>query len=176
MIIGDKSTDTDADAEADEGRCHNGACSWPDVDNCWVVLRHVDNLRVGGLNDVYGLTRGLLHLNLLLLIAAQSSRRVGLRAQALDGGGDFGLIGRNRLPDRRVVIDVLRHHLEHGRKGDQRDECRVKSLRLGTIGERSAGEALVIDEPVVDVENLLGISGGRRDLSEERVRIERDGS
>jgi hypothetical protein len=157
MVIGDKSADTDAYTEGDQRCCDNGARSWPDVDDRWIVLRHVDNLWVGGLNDICGLTGGLLHLDLLLLIAAQGSRRIGLRAQPLDGRCDFGLIGGNRLPDRCVVIDVLRHHFEHRRKRDQRDECRVKSLCLGTIGESSASEALVVDEPVVDVENFLGI-------------------
>lgn len=94
----------------------------------------------------------------------------------MDGSSNVGLIGGDRLSDGRVVVNVLRHHLEHGRKRDQRNKCRVKSLCLSAIGERSAGETLVVYKPVVDVENLLGIGGGRRDLGEERVRIERDGS
>jgi hypothetical protein len=117
MIVDEKCSDTDAYAEADERGCHDAA-GWSDIDDGWVVLRHVDNLRIGGLNFVYGLAGGLLDINLLLRIAAQGSGGVGLRAETLNGRGYFGLIGCDCLTDCRVVVDVLGHHLEHCRKGD----------------------------------------------------------
>jgi hypothetical protein len=117
MIVDEESSDADAYAEADERRCHNTA-GRPDIDFGWVVLRHVDNLRIGRLNFVYGLAGGLLDINLLLRIAAQGSGGIGLRAKTLNGRGYLGLVGCDCLTDCRVVIDVLGHHLEHCRKGD----------------------------------------------------------
>jgi hypothetical protein len=60
----------------------------------------------------------LLHINLLLRIAAQGSRGIGLRAETLDGRCYFGLIGCDGLADCSVVVDVFGHHLEHSWKGD----------------------------------------------------------
>jgi hypothetical protein len=117
MIVDEERSDADADTKADERCCHNST-SRSDIDDGWVVLRHIDNLRIGWLNRVYGLTGGLLDIDLLLRVAAQSSRGVGLRAETLDGGGYFGLIGCDCLTDCCVVIDVFRHHLEHCWKGD----------------------------------------------------------
>lgn len=143
-VINQQSPYADADSEADERRRHNGTRTWSSVDHRRVILGYVNDLWVYGLNGVYGLTIGLLHINLLLLVAAQGARSIGLRAQPLDRGGYLGLIGRDRLSNRGVVVDVLCHHLQHSREGDQRNKCRIESLLLGGIGERGTGEALVI--------------------------------
>jgi hypothetical protein len=117
MVVDEECSDAYAYTKADERRCHDAA-GWSDVDDGWVVLRHIDNLRIGRLNGVDRLTGGLLDVNLLLRIAAQGSRGVGLRAETLDGRGYLGLIGCDGLTDCRVVVDVFGHHLEHGGKGD----------------------------------------------------------
>jgi hypothetical protein len=57
-----------AEAKSDERRGSDAAT--PRVDHSWVVLRHVNDLRIGGLNGVDGLARVLLHIHLLLLVAA----------------------------------------------------------------------------------------------------------
>lgn len=81
-------------------------------------MRDVDDLRLGRLNDVDGLTGDLLDLDGLLLVGAEGSCGVGLAAEALDGCGDFLLVGRHRLADCGVVVDVVRHHLKDGGEGD----------------------------------------------------------
>jgi hypothetical protein len=83
-VADQQSPDADANPEGDERCRHDGAGTWSDIDDSGVILRHVDNLRVGGLNRVYGLTRFLLYLNLLLRSAAQGSRGIGLRTETLD--------------------------------------------------------------------------------------------
>jgi hypothetical protein len=117
MVVDEKGSDADAYTEADERGRHD-APGWSDIDDGWVVLRHINYLRIGGLNRVYGLTRGLLDINLLLRVAAQGSGGVGLRAETLDGRSYFRLIGCDSLTDCGVVVDMFGHHLEHCRKGD----------------------------------------------------------
>jgi hypothetical protein len=174
LVARNQGSDSDTGSEGDEGRGHNGARTWRSVDHGRVVLRHIDYLRIRRLNDIDGLACDLLHLNLLLLIAAQRSCGIGLGAQTLDGSSYFRLIGCHSLPNGGVVVDVVRHHLEHGREGDQSDEGRIEPLLLGGIGERGAGEVRVLRKPVGDVQNLLGVGGSRCDLGQERVGIECD--
>jgi hypothetical protein len=138
-------------------------------------LRDVDDLRIGGLNDVDGLTGDLLNLNRLLLIGAECTCGIGLTAQALDGGSDFCLVGRHRLADGGVVVDVVGHHLKHGGEGDQSEECGIEPLLLRSVCDSGAGQARVLREPVGDVENFLWVCGGGCNLREECVGIERDG-
>ena len=73
LIVGDEESDTDADSEGDERGRDDGAGTGGDVDDGGVVLRDVDDLRLGGLNDVDGLIGDLLYFNLLLLVGAEGS-------------------------------------------------------------------------------------------------------
>jgi hypothetical protein len=52
---------------------------------------------------------------------------------------------------------VLRHHLQHLRKIHQRNERRIESLLLCRVGERRAGQPLIVLQPVIDIQNLLRI-------------------
>ena len=170
MVIGYQESDADAYSEGDERGCDDGAGAGGDVDDGGVVLRDVDDLRIGRLNDVDGLIGDLLHLNLLLLVGAEGSCGIGLAAQALDGSGHLGLVGRHRLANGGVVVDVVRHHLEHGGEGDEREEGRIEPLFLCGVGESGAGEVRVLREPVGDVEDFLWVGGGRCDLREQLSR------
>jgi hypothetical protein len=84
------------------------------------------------------LTSGLLHFHFLLLIAAQRASFVCLRPQPLNRGCNRFLIRQKRVPDRGIIVDVLRHHLQHLRKIHQRDECRIESLLLRCVGQFGA--------------------------------------
>jgi hypothetical protein len=117
LVVGDEESDADAYSEGDERGCYDGAGAGCDVDDGGVVLRDIDDLWLGGLNDVDGLIGDLLDFNLLLLVGAEGSGGVGLAAQALDGCGDFCLVGRHGLADGGVIVDVVGHHLKHGREG-----------------------------------------------------------
>jgi hypothetical protein len=134
-------------------------------------LRYIDHLRISGLNNIDRLTGGLLHLDLLLFIASQRSCSIRLRAQTLDRSGHPDLVGSHSLSNRRVVVDVIRHHLQHGRESDQSKKGRIVPLLLRGIGKLRAGEARVFREPVGNVENLLRVGGSRRNLGEQRVGI-----
>jgi hypothetical protein len=78
------------------------------------------------------------------------------------------------LADRRVVVHIFRHHLEDLREIGQRDKCRIESLRLRRIGERGASQVGISLQPIVHIQNFLGIRGGRGDLRQQRIRIKSD--
>jgi hypothetical protein len=69
---------------------------------------------------------------------------------------------------------MLRHHLQHLREIHQRDKCRIESLLLRGIRERSASQAGVLLQPVVDVQDFLRVGGRGCDLSQQGVRIKSD--
>jgi hypothetical protein len=54
------------------------------------------------------------------------------------------LIRRKGLPDRGVIVNVLRHHIQHLRKTGQRDESRIESLFFCCVGERRSFKAWVL--------------------------------
>lgn len=174
MVVGEEETDADARSEGDERGCYDGAGARRDVDDGGVVLGDVDDLWVGGLNDVDGLIRDLLDLDGLFVVGAERSGGVGLTAQTLDGGSDLCLVSGHGLADGGVVVDVVGHHLEDGGEGDESKEGGIEAPFFGGVGECGAGEFGILGEPVGDVEDLLGISGGGCDLGEQRVGIERN--
>jgi hypothetical protein len=110
------------------------------------------------------------------LIALQISGRISLRPQTLNRIRHRLLIGRHRLPDRRKVVDVIRHHLQHIRERHQRNKRRIVSLLLRGIGQGRPSKARILRQPIRDVEDLLRISRSRRNLRQQRIRIERNRS
>ncbi len=128
----------DANPERDQPRVQAA----PRIHHGGVILRHVHHLRIHRLDHVDGLTAVLLHLDLLLRSAAQGARCVGLRPQPLDRRRHLILIRRNRGPDGRIVINVLRHHRDHIRKPGQSYKRRIETLLLGSSGQLR--ECLVI--------------------------------
>lgn len=101
-------------------------------------MRHIDDLRIRRLNHVDGLARRLLHLNGLLRVAAQRPSGVGLRAKPLNRVGHGALITGEGFADGGIIVNVLRHHLEHLREVHQGNEGGVESLLLRGVGQRRA--------------------------------------
>jgi hypothetical protein len=115
----------------------------------------------------------LLHLNLLLRRAAQRSRLVGLRTQPLNRRRYLRLIRRDSGSNRSVVVDILGHHLDHRRKVGESNKRRVEILLLRRIRQRRSAQGFIQRQPVIDIQNLLRIRRSRRNLRQQRVRIER---
>jgi len=80
------------------------------------------------------------------------------------------------LPDRSVIVDILRHHIQHLRKARQRDKRRIESLFLRRIGELSTRQPRVLLQPVIDIQDFLRIRRRGSDLRQQRIRVERDRS
>ena len=171
MIVDEQGADADAHSKGDERRRARA-----DIYDCRVVDGNINNLGIHGLNYIKGLAPILLQLNLLLLGGAQRTGAVGLIAQALDGSGDGSLIGLKCLADGGVVVDILRHHLEHFGEIHQRNKRWIEPLLLRGIGQGYAGESGILRQPIVDIQNFLRVGGGGGDLRKQRVGIESDGS
>jgi hypothetical protein len=92
----------------------------------------------------------------------------------LDRRRHLSLIGGDRRANGGIVVNVLRHHLDHLGKAGQRNKCRIKPLLLGSSGQLGFGEVVVLRQPVVDVQNLLRIGGGGGDLRQQSIRVESD--
>jgi hypothetical protein len=122
------------------------------------------------------LTRRLLHFHLLLGITLQRPGRVSLGTQSLNRCCDCCLIRRKRLPDGGVIVDVLRHHVQHLRKICQRDKCRIEPLFLRCIGKLRAAKPGVLLQPVIRVQNFLGVGRSGCNLRQQGIRVKCDRS
>ena len=173
-VVSNPGAERDPGSEGHERGRHDGARAGLHVHDLRVVHRDVDHLRVGRYHRDRLNATLILHLNVLVLVALQRARRVRLLAQALDGIHHRRLIRREGAADGGVAVDVLRHHAQNLREVDQRDERRIKSLRLCRIGARLTAQTGVLLQPGVGVEDLLRIGRGRTDLCHQGVRIQRD--
>lgn len=132
-------------------------------------------MRICRLDDVDRLTRGgLLHFYLILVVAAQRARGIGLRSQPLNRSRNRRLVRCKRIADSGVIVNVLRHHGYDLRKIYQRYERWIESGRLCGVGERGAAEIGILLQPVIHIENFLWIGAGRGDLCEKRIGIKGD--
>jgi len=86
------------------------------------------------------------------------------------------LIGRKGLPDRGIIVNVLRHHIQHLRKTGQRDKRRIESLFLCCVGERRSFEVRILLQPVIHIDNFLWIGRCGCDLSQQRIGVKRNRS
>ena len=117
---------------------HGGVSDgWLGIDHLRVVLRDVDDLRIGWLDDDHLFTaRRRLGLDLLLLVALQRPDGLRLLPELLNGRKDRRLVLGERLPQHHGPRDLLGHHRDHLRKDCQRHEtgieprfhCRVLQL------------------------------------------------
>jgi hypothetical protein len=173
-IVNQQRSNAYSHAETDQRSHDHRIRTGRDVDHRRIVLRHINHLRIGRLNYIDCLACGLLHQHLLLCRASQRSRRICLVPEPLNRGGDRSLVSRKRLADGGIVINVLRHHLQHLRKIHQRDKCRIESLLLCRVGQCSARKPQVVLKPILDIQNFLRIRRGGGDLGKQGVRVKCD--
>ncbi len=176
MVRNEQSANPDPHSESDH-RCRNDAAGGrPNVNCGGVILRHIDDLRIRRLNYIHSLACRLLHLDRLLRIAAKRTSGIGLSPQSLNRLRHSSLISRERLSDGGVIVDVLRHHLQHLREIHQGDKCRIESLTLSRIGQRGARQTRVLLQPGIHIQDFLRICRGRSDLRQQRIWIKSDRS
>jgi hypothetical protein len=174
-VINQQRANPNANSETDQ-RSGNDSARGTNVNHRRIVNRNINHLWIHGLNYVNRLTGGLLHVHLELRIRAQRAGSICLGAQSLNRVGDGRLVSGKCDADGSVIVDVLRHHGDDLREIHQRDERRIESRCLRSIGQRGAGEVGILDQPIINVENFLRIRAGGGDLSQQRIGIERHGS
>jgi hypothetical protein len=170
IIGGYQPSDSDSDSERDKrrGRSNGGA----HVHHRGVVHRHIHHLRIRRLNHIDSRPPCLLDLHLLLLRALQVSGVIGLAPQPLDGRGNRPRISCKCLANRGVVVNIVGHHRNHPGEIAQGQKCRIEALLLRRVSQCLAGQAGVRGKPVAEVQNLLRIYRGGRNLRQQRVRIQ----
>jgi len=84
------------------------------------------------------------------------------------------LIGLKCRANCSVIIDVIGHRVEYGWEGHEGYEGWIKALLLSRVGQSGSGKIAVLLHPIIGIDNLLRVSGGRANLREQGVRIERD--
>ena len=77
-IVDQQRPNRDPRSESDQRRYDNSSWVGFDVNHGGIVDRHINHLRVGGLDDIDGLPRRLLHFHLLLGSTVQRPSRIGL--------------------------------------------------------------------------------------------------
>jgi hypothetical protein len=147
------------------------------IDNLRVVLRDVDDLRVGRLDHDHllaGRRRG--RLDLLLRAGLERTFGVRILPQALDAVEHRRAIRRERRAEARGPVQLLGHELHDGRKQRHRDEVRFEALDGRRILQLGALQRSVRSEPRVQRDDLGRLGGTEEHLRQQLIRIQRDGS
>src|SRR6516165_5112452 len=139
------------------------------VNNRGVVLRHIHNLRIRGLNN-NGLWRLLHHGELCAGLEIALCFR--LRAKRLNGCHHFGLLVVISLSERRSPGEILRHVIEHGGKFCECLNAGVPRLLVDGLHQRATGQTLVLFEPVVSDGDLVREGRRGQNLGHERIWIQ----
>jgi hypothetical protein len=92
-----------------------------------LILRNINHLRIRRLHHHDLRAAVLLHRNRLVLIAIKHTIRIGLLPQHLYRRHHRLLIRLERRPQRRIVVYVRRHHVQHLGESHQRNESRVEA-------------------------------------------------
>ncbi len=130
-----------------------------------VVLRDVDHLRIGRLDDD-GL---LLDLHHLLVVGLEVARRLRLAAKGLNRLDHGALVGDDRLAEGTRPVEVGAHLLHHVGIVEQRFDRVVPLFVDGKLG---IGLPLV--EIAIRLNELQRIGRRRQDDRDQIVRIKRD--
>ena len=151
-----------------------GGC---DVDRLRVVLRDVDDLRVGRLDDDHLLAarRGL-RLDFLLRRGLQGPGIARLRSQPLDAREHRRPVRGERLTEPGRPIQLARHLVHDLRKQGQRHEARLEVVLQGGVLQLGAFQRRVALQELVERRHAGRIRRAQQHLREELVRIEGDRS
>src|SRR6266404_4566573 len=135
-----------------------------------IVGRHVNRFRISRLNN----DCVSLRCYVLLFIAAQMSGVLSVSAHLLNSIGHVLRVVGVGLAQRRTPRQILVHVLEHGRKLRQRLYARIPILFVYFFGQVFAFEVRMPLHPPIRLNDLRWIRRSRKNLSNERIRIQRN--
>src|SRR5262245_13653155 len=119
------------------------------VNDRGIVVGHIDRIRRRWLDGDDLLVLLLADHDLLFLGRCQLVVRLSLRAQALHGIHDIGLLGQHRIAELLRPIELRAHHVEDGRRRRQRFQAVVPGLLVDRGLELISLEILVLGRPPV---------------------------
>ena len=96
------------------------------------------------------------------------------RAQPLDRVHHVGLLRQHRIAELLRPVELVAHHAQHGRHGDERLHAGVPALLVQRRLQLVAGQSLVGARPAIGLHHLERIGRGHQDFGKQGVRIERD--
>ncbi len=99
---------------------------------------------------------------------------MGLLAHALHRIHHVVLLREKCIAKVGGPLDVFRQELDNIGQGSQSLDARVPVLLLYGIGQLFLIHALVLGQPLLQLNDLEGIGGGHQHLAEQRIGIERD--
>ena len=139
-----------------------------------IVVRHIDRFRIRRLNDDDLLAALGFLRNLLLLGRCQLFVRICLGAQTLDTVHYIGLLREHGVAELLRPVELVAHHVEHRRRGDERSHAFIPSLLIDGGFQGVVLEALVFLQPAAGLYDLERIGRRHHHLSEQIVRVKRD--
>src|SRR6267378_4112083 len=141
------------------------------VNQPWIVGGHVDDVGARRLDH----DRLALRDDFFLRGRLEVARLLSALAHRLDGVEHVLLLVHVRVAQRRRPGEVLVHVSQH--RGKLRDclDAGIPGLLIDSLGKLLALQIGVLLHPTLRFHDLNRIRGGREDLRNQRVRIERDG-
>ena len=139
-----------------------------------LIIRHVNRVWHGGLDDDDLLALLLSDRDLLLLGRGQLVVGLCLGPQALDRIHNIRLLRKDGVTQLLRPVELFAHHRQHRRRRDQRLDALVPALLVDLGLQRVALERLVRGRPAVRLHHLQRISRRHQNFGEQRIRIERD--
>ena len=144
------------------------------IDNGRIVVRHIDRIGLGRLNDDDLLALLLFLCDLLLLGRRQLVVGIGLRAQPLDGVHHVRLLGQDRVAELLRPVKLRAHHCEDIRRGNQRFHAVIPRLLVHRGLQFITFEVLVFLHPAIGLHDLQRIGRCHQDQGQQSIRIQRD--
>ena len=144
------------------------------VDNAGIVIRHIDRVRLRGLDcdDLPSIL--LLRHDRLLRGRDELVVRLRLQTKPLDCIHDVGLLGENRVAKLLGPVELIAHQFEHVRRRRQRFDAVVPALLDDGGLKRVALEGLVGGDPSLRLHHLKRVGRSHQHLREQIVGVERD--
>jgi hypothetical protein len=122
-----------------------------------LIHRNKHHLGIRRLNHHHLHVALLFYRDRLVFITVEHASGVRVLPQGLNRCHHRLLVGLKRFPQCGIVIQIRRHHVDHGGKVHQRDERRIEPLLLRCIRQLLSLQVTISSHPEIHIVNLLRI-------------------
>jgi hypothetical protein len=142
------------------------------IDYDGIVGRHVDDLRIRLLDHDDALVFDDFGFYLLLLGRFQIAFLLSLFTHTLDGIHNVGLLSEKYVAEVSSPLDVVGEALDDVGEGCEGLDAWIPGLLSDGVSESFVLQGGILFQPLMELNDLKGISGGGQRLGEQRVGIE----